>query len=151
MKTLIFLSILLTVSSAKLLSRCDVVRAVRNSVLTAFPKYSAADWACLAHHASQYNTLAQYDVKDNEGIVQSRDYGIFQINSKWWCADENFPNGPNACSTNCKVFLKDSKDIQADIDCAALIVNQQGMEAWHSWVENCQGKLVRFYTLFCEW
>ncbi|GCB77057.1 lysozyme C, milk isozyme-like [Scyliorhinus torazame] len=151
MKSLIALSVLLTVSSATVLTRCDVARAVKNSILTAFTKYSVADWVCMAHHASKYNTLAKYDERGNNGMTRSAYYGIFQIHSQWWCADTQFPNSPNGCNMNCNVFLKNGHDLQTDIDCAAIIVNQQGMEAWKSWVDNCKGRFINYYTYFCEW
>ncbi|XP_041066554.1 lysozyme C, milk isozyme-like [Carcharodon carcharias] len=149
MKTLIALSILLTVSSAKILTRCEIAQAVKNSILSTFTQYSIADWVCMADHASRYNTLAVYYERSNFGRIQSADYGIFQISSKWWCANDKFPDGPNACNMNCNVFLTGSNNIQSDIACAALIVNQQGMEAWKSWAENCKGRWINYYTYFC--
>ncbi|XP_048450684.1 lysozyme C-3-like, partial [Rhincodon typus] len=126
---LVVLSVLLTVSSARVLSRCEFARIVKNSILAEFPKYSVADWVCMAHYESQYNTLAKYDERGNNGEIQSGDYGIFQISSKWWCSDVMFPNGPNGCNMNCNFFLHNDANIEPDINCAAIIVNQQGMEA----------------------
>ncbi|XP_067896168.1 lysozyme C, milk isozyme-like [Heterodontus francisci] len=149
MKTLIIFSVLLTVTNARILSRCQVARAVKNSILTKFTAYSVADWVCMAYHESEYNTLAEYYERGNDGKIWSGDYGIFQINSNWWCADQMFPDGPNACNMNCLTFLNNNKDLKPDIDCAAVIVNQQGMEAWTSWVKNCKGKWIDYYTYFC--
>ncbi|XP_043557547.1 lysozyme C, milk isozyme-like [Chiloscyllium plagiosum] len=151
MKILIVLSVLLTLSSAKVLSRCELARVVKNSILSEFPKYSVADWVCMAHYESRYNTLAKYYERGNNGEIQSGDYGIFQISSKWWCSDTMFPEGPNGCNMNCNLFLQDSANIEADISCAAIIVNQQGMEAWKGWTENCKGKWINYYTYFCFW
>ncbi|XP_048459183.1 lysozyme C-1-like isoform X1 [Rhincodon typus] len=149
MKILVVLSVLLTVSSAKILSRCEVARAVKNSVLAMFTQYSVADWVCMAYHETGYNTLALRYEKDSEGKIQSGDYGIFQINSKRWCTDDMFPNGADECHMNCNTFLSSNGDIQTDIDCAAVIVNEQGMQAWTSWVKNCKGKWIDYYTFFC--
>lgn len=56
--------------------------------------YSAG--VCLSKWESQYNTAAI-----NHNSDGSTDYGIFQINSRWWCNDDRTPTS-NACNINCR-------------------------------------------------
>lgn len=52
---------------------------------------------CLAQHESNFNTGAtNYNPGD-----QSTDYGIFQINSRYWCDDGKTPGAVNACGIPC--------------------------------------------------
>ncbi|XP_069748527.1 lysozyme C-1/C-2-like [Narcine bancroftii] len=146
MKILVALSFLLTVVSAEVFSRCQIVHAIKNSKLIDFTQYSVADWVCMASHESSYNTLAVNYQRGSDGKIWSADYGIFQINSKWWCVDTMFPFGANGCHVNCNSFLTNNADLQPSIDCAAIIVQQQGMEAWTSWVNNCKGKWIAYYS-----
>lgn len=50
---------------------------------------------CLTEWESHYNTQA---VNHNVG---STDYGIFQINSRWWC-DDHQTQTANGCRIDCK-------------------------------------------------
>ncbi|XP_069748528.1 lysozyme C-1/C-2-like [Narcine bancroftii] len=134
MKILVALSFPLTVVSAEVLSRCQVVHAIKNSKVF------------MTSHESNYNMLAINYQSDSNGKIWSIDYGIFQINSKWWCVDTMFPSGANGCNTNCNSFLTNNADLQPSIDCAAIIVRQQGMQAWTSWVNNCKGKWIAYYS-----
>ncbi|XP_078264734.1 lysozyme C, tracheal isozyme-like [Rhinoraja longicauda] len=125
MKVLALLSLLLATTSAEWLSRCAVVDAVRNSKLVDNDLYSVGDWVCMAYMESGYNTNdVTYDRKGS-GLIWSGNYGIFQINSYWWCNVPGLPNAGNTCGVHCR----DLFDLQASIDCAALVVVQQGMEA----------------------
>ncbi|XP_032889380.1 lysozyme C-1-like [Amblyraja radiata] len=146
MKTLVVLSVLIAVSCAKVLSRCEMVNVIKDSRLSKFTQYSTADWLCLAQHVSQYNTReVGRDVRD--GRRWASEYGIFQISSKWWCDDGVTPGAVNGCGRRCTEFLGD--DLEPDIECAAKIVSERGMEAWSSWVENCKDKWIGYYTYFC--
>ena len=52
---------------------------------------------CLAKGESGYNTQA----KNYSPGFKSTDYGIFQINSKWWCNDGKTPKAVNGCGVSC--------------------------------------------------
>ncbi|PIO31583.1 hypothetical protein AB205_0188180 [Aquarana catesbeiana] len=69
---------------------------------------------CLAYYESGYNTNAV----NNNG--PSRDYGIFQINSKWWCNDGKTAHAVNACKISCQSLL--DSNIRDDIECAKRVV-----------------------------
>uniref|UniRef100_UPI00398E8D7A lysozyme C, milk isozyme-like n=1 Tax=Pristiophorus japonicus TaxID=55135 RepID=UPI00398E8D7A len=149
MKTLIVLSVLLSVASATVLSRCQVVKAIANSELAHDPRYTVADWVCMAKHESNYDTLAFREERGPDGHIWSADYGIFQINSRWWCDSWASTYSANACNVKCVDFLTNGDNLTRDIECAAIIVKQKGMDAWTSWVENCKGKWIGYYTYLC--
>ncbi|KAJ0051069.1 hypothetical protein NL108_012303, partial [Boleophthalmus pectinirostris] len=50
---------------------------------------------CLTQHESNYNTRAT-----NRNTDGSTDYGIFQINSRWWCRDGGVSSS-NGCGIQC--------------------------------------------------
>lgn len=51
---------------------------------------------CVAEHESNFNTGA-FNEKNADG---SSDYGLFQLNNKWWCKDNKYPSA-NACNKMC--------------------------------------------------
>lgn len=51
---------------------------------------------CMAQYESNFNTRA-FNEKNSNG---SRDYGLFQLNNKWWCKDNKYPSA-NACNIMC--------------------------------------------------
>ncbi|XP_020391496.2 lysozyme C-1/C-2-like [Rhincodon typus] len=149
MKILVVLSVLLTVSSAKILTRCEFARIVKNSILSNFTSQNMNDWMCLAFYESQYDTLALRYNQPSDGKIGSENFGIFQINSSWWCDSWRFANSPNYCHISCNEFLQDNKNLVSNTLCAAVIVNRQGMEAWSSWIKKCKGKFLGHFTESC--
>ncbi|XP_068130521.1 lysozyme C-1-like isoform X3 [Hyperolius riggenbachi] len=97
---------------------------------------------CLAYYESSYNTAAV----NNNG--PSRDYGIFQINSKWWCNDGKTRGAVNACHISCQSLLNDN--IYDDIECAKRVVRDpQGISAWVAWRNHCKGKNLDWFVSGC--
>ncbi|ELK01798.1 Sperm acrosome membrane-associated protein 3 [Pteropus alecto] len=89
------LSCLLTSSQAKVYSRCELARVLKDFGLEGYRGYSLADWICLAYFTSGFNTAAVDHEADG-----STNNGIFQISSRKWC--KNFtPNVPNQCQMYC--------------------------------------------------
>uniref|UniRef100_A0A8C3HHK3 lysozyme n=1 Tax=Chrysemys picta bellii TaxID=8478 RepID=A0A8C3HHK3_CHRPI len=58
---------------------------------------SSLSGVCTAKYESNFNTGA---TNYNRGD-KSTDYGIFQINSRWWCNDGKTPKAKNACGIRC--------------------------------------------------
>uniref|UniRef100_A0A8C9KCF7 Glycosyl hydrolases family 22 (GH22) domain-containing protein n=2 Tax=Panthera tigris TaxID=9694 RepID=A0A8C9KCF7_PANTA len=107
-------------------------RKLKAEGMDGFHGYSLANWVCMAEHESNFNTQA-FNGKNDNG---SSDYGIFQINSKWWCKNNSSPSA-NACNTMCSRFLDDN--ISDDITCAKRVVKDpNGMSAWVAWVRHCR-------------
>lgn len=80
MRTKVFLFIVLSIlhlSSAKVYSRCELAKKLSAT----FPRDKLADWNCLVRYESSYNSKTKGKMNSNG----SYDYGIFQINSKYWC------------------------------------------------------------------
>ncbi|XP_036153979.1 lysozyme C-like [Myotis myotis] len=146
MKALLILGfLLLSVSvQAKVYERCDLARTLKRLGMDGYSGVKLADWMCLAKWESSYNTRA---TNKNNGD-KSTDYGIFQINSRYWCNDGKTPGAVNACGINCNVLLQD--DITQAATCAKRVVKDpQGIRAWVAWRNHCQNKDVTQYTKGC--
>eukprot|EP00062_Callorhinchus_milii_P026953 gi/632989678/ref/XP_007883776.1/ PREDICTED: LOW QUALITY PROTEIN: lysozyme C-1-like [Callorhinchus milii] len=129
MKTLFVLSLLFLVASAKIYDRCVLARQLKAAGLDGLRGYSLPNWICMVQHESSYNTRA---INRNRrlGRVVSTGYGLFQINSRYWCDDGIKPGGINMCRINCSAFL--NNDITDDIRCVKRVVSHpQGMAAWY--------------------
>ncbi|CAO2581731.1 Lysozyme C-1 [Lemmus lemmus] len=146
MKALLVLGfLLLSVSvQAKVYERCEFARILKRNGMDGYKGVSLADWVCLAQHESNFNTKA---TNYNPG-GRSTDYGIFQINSRYWCNDGKTPKAVNACGISCSVLLKD--DITQAIKCAKRVVRDpQGIKAWVAWKSQCQNQDLSKYVKDC--
>nr|KAF6374482.1 hypothetical protein mPipKuh1_011077 [Pipistrellus kuhlii] len=99
MKALLTLGLLLlsVAVQAKVYERCELARTLKRLGLDGYKGVSLANWMCLAKWESDYNTRA---TNYNPGS-KSTDYGIFQINSRYWCNDGKTPKSVNACGISC--------------------------------------------------
>ncbi|KAK7929865.1 hypothetical protein WMY93_006260 [Mugilogobius chulae] len=105
-------------------------------------RVSLADWVCLTQHESGFNTRAT-----NRNTDGSTDYGIFQINSKYWCKDGGVSRA-NGCGIQCSALLSDNPSTA--ITCAKRVVRDpNGIRAWVAWQRNCQGRDLSSYTAGC--
>ncbi|XP_006105225.1 lysozyme C-1-like [Myotis lucifugus] len=146
MKALLTLGLLLlsVAVRAKVYERCDLARTLKRLGMDGYRGVKLADWMCLARWESSYNTRA---TNYNRGD-RSTDYGIFQINSRYWCNDGRTPRAVNGCGINCDVLLQD--DITKAATCAKRVVKDpQGIKAWVAWRNRCQNKDVTQYTRGC--
>jgi hypothetical protein len=72
--------------------------SINDLVLVFITKNNLFLGMCIAKWESNYNTGAtNYNPGD-----KSTDYGIFQINSRYWCDDGKTPGAKNACGVSCK-------------------------------------------------
>ncbi|XP_072118294.1 lysozyme C, milk isozyme-like [Mobula birostris] len=144
MKTLFLLSALLTVVSPRTYRKCELARELRGYGLGGYHGYSLEDWVCLVENESSYRTFI-VNANEDSGTIASRDYGLFQINSKWWCEDGQTSNSHNVCRIQCSDLLDD--DIRDDAVCAKRVVrNPRRMKAWRGWVRGCQRDLRNFLS-----
>ncbi|KAJ8287337.1 hypothetical protein GJAV_G00050380 [Gymnothorax javanicus] len=128
-------------ASAKVFGRCELARTLKNAGMAGYRNVSLGDWVCLARWESSYNTSAT-----NLNTDKSIDYGIFQINSRWWCNDGG--RTANGCKMNCTSLLKD--DISDAITCAKRVVRDpNGINAWVAWRRHCKGQDVSEYIKDC--
>lgn len=78
MKILIILLIAISQCvNGKIFTRCELAKKLSGT----FARSTLADWNCLVKHESGYNSRAK-GARNRNG---SYDYGIFQINDKYWC------------------------------------------------------------------
>ncbi|KAI1905163.1 hypothetical protein AGOR_G00013310 [Albula goreensis] len=141
MKAFVFL-LLVVATSAKVFDRCELARRLKAAGMDGYHGVSLGDWVCLAKWESDYNTDAI-----NHNSDGSTDYGIFQINSRWWCSN-GVTYSSNACHIPCSSLL--SPDISTAITCAKRVVRDpNGVGAWVAWRRHCQGQDVRRYIDGC--
>ncbi|KAM4719432.1 lysozyme C-like [Anableps anableps] len=142
MKNLLLL-LLVTVASAKVFERCDWARTLKRNGMDGYRGVSLADWVCLTQHESKFNTQAT-----NKNTDSSRDYGIFQINSRYWCNNGGV-SATNGCGISCSQLLTD--DVSVAINCAKRVVSDpQGIRAWVAWRAHCQNRDLRSYLSGCR-
>uniref|UniRef100_A0A8C0IKQ5 Sperm acrosome membrane-associated protein 3 n=1 Tax=Chelonoidis abingdonii TaxID=106734 RepID=A0A8C0IKQ5_CHEAB len=80
----------------KIFTRCELAETLQDSGMDGYEGYSLANWVCLAFYTSGFDTAAVGANADG-----SSDYGIFQINSGWWCQDAQIPS-ENLCHVRCQ-------------------------------------------------
>uniref|UniRef100_A0A2M3ZY71 Putative lysozyme n=2 Tax=Anopheles triannulatus TaxID=58253 RepID=A0A2M3ZY71_9DIPT len=119
----------LGVSLGKVYRKCELARIMQNN---GFPREQLRDWMCLVQKESGFNTSA---INHNRG--GTTDYGLFQINNRYWC-DSSY--GANDCKITCKSLLDD--DIVNDLQCVKRIYKRHKFTAWVAWNNKCQGKVL---------
>ncbi|KAM6474751.1 lysozyme C, milk isozyme-like isoform 4-T4 [Liasis olivaceus] len=140
--TLLFL--FLAASEAKVFTRCELASLLKRHGLDGYYGYKLGNWVCMAYHESRYNTQAG-GWPNSDG---SHDYGIFQINSRWWCNNKQ-GHTSNGCKKLCSAFTND--DITDDVDCGKRIVcDPNKMGAWVAWRNNCKGRDLSKWTRGCR-
>ncbi|XP_043823140.1 lysozyme C [Dromiciops gliroides] len=146
MKVLFFLGLIFLpmVVHGIQLERCEFARRIKQLGMDGYHSISLANWVCLAQWESSFNTKAtNYNPGD-----KSTDYGIFQINSHYWCDDGKTPHASNGCKVKCSELQEDN--LVKATNCAKKIVDQQGIQAWVAWRNKCQGKDLSQYLRGCH-
>uniref|UniRef100_A0A1I8NR83 Glycosyl hydrolases family 22 (GH22) domain-containing protein n=1 Tax=Stomoxys calcitrans TaxID=35570 RepID=A0A1I8NR83_STOCA len=113
------------------MNRCSLAREM---YAMGVPKSELARWTCIAEHESSYRTNVVGPTNSNG----SNDYGIFQINDRYWCKPRNGKSSHNNCGLSCDSLLTDN--IKNSVNCARLVMRSQGWDAWSVWPK-CSGKL----------
>ncbi|XP_060980158.1 lysozyme C-3-like [Dama dama] len=124
MKALIILRFLLlsVAVQGKVLERCELARTLEELGLDGYKGVSLANWiGCLTKWESGYNTKATNYNPSSE----SSNYGIFQINSKWWCDDGKTPRAVDGCHVSYSALMEN--DIAKAVACAKKTVSEQGI------------------------
>ncbi|KAM5273490.1 lysozyme-like protein 6 [Ctenodactylus gundi] len=136
-------SCLLAVNQAFLINRCDLAKVLYQEGLDGLEGYSLSDWLCLAFVESNFNIS-----KVNENVDGSFDYGIFQINSHYWCNDYR-SHSENFCRVDCQDIL--SPNLLSSINCAKTIVSGAGgMRNWIKWRLHCSGRPLSYWMTGCR-
>ncbi|XP_049623336.1 sperm acrosome-associated protein 5-like [Suncus etruscus] len=128
---------------ARIYDRCKLAQKLENEGLSGFMGYSIEDWLCMAHYESGFDTSLL-----SHNIDGSSEYGIFQLNSAWWC-DNGITPTHNLCHMNCQDLR--NYHIKDDILCAKKIVTfHSGMGAWDTWTNYCSGYDLSKWTNGCH-
>ncbi len=105
------------------------------------------DWLCLIEHESAYNTQAYNDANSDGSI----DFGLYMINDYYWCynPDNDDKDGTlyNDCNVDCEDLIDNS--ITDDSDCAQIVYDRHGFEAWYGWLDHCQNGASDGYADGC--
>ncbi|KAM4606869.1 lysozyme C II-like, partial [Discoglossus pictus] len=72
------------------IDKCLIVEALRRGNVE-IKGYTMEDYLCLAEQASNYNIQ----------LTNGQDYGLYQINSYWWCDDGRTVGRKNLCGIPC--------------------------------------------------
>lgn len=91
-------------------------------------------WICLVYAESSFMTDAVGPLSKKD---KSKDFGLFQINSFYWCnsSDTKLSSEFNICNEECENYLDD--DLSDDLRCVRLIFSIHGFKAWRGYYENC--------------
>lgn len=125
--TVLCLCVFIENLDGKRFGRCELAKLL---VFNGIPYKDVPDWVCLAYYQSRLESSFMSPVSNGH-----REYGIFQISSRYWCA----PPGPyNDCGVRCSALTDDNLD--DDIKCAKLIYRRHKFDAWNAWKAHCKGK-----------
>jgi lipocalin len=78
---------------------------------------------CIAKYESSFNCKAT-----NKNVDGSTDYGLFEINSYYWCSGDA-SSKYNECGTSCQTLM----DCQKNANCAYRVYKEQGYNAWYGY------------------
>ena len=101
-------------------SECDVARYLRNA---GFPDSSIGTMVCISKYESSWNCGAT-----NKNVDGSTDYGLFEINSYYWCSGDP-TSRYNECNASCSSLM----DCQKNTNCAYKVYKEQGYSAWYGY------------------
>ncbi|XP_071449479.1 lysozyme-like [Hetaerina americana] len=112
-----------SIISAYVFKRCELALELLS---LNFTQSLLPDWVCLIENESGRNSSAVGGPNSNG----SHDYGIFQINGKYWCGEGK------DCRIPCSVLIDD--DIIDDAKCALKIYKRHNFNAWNGWTRRCK-------------
>ena len=101
-------------------SQCQVASYLRKS---GFPESSIGTMVCTSKYESSYNCDAK-----NTNTDKSSDYGLFQINSYYWCSGD-----PMSKYNSCNIPCTSLYNCQSNSNCAYTVWKQQGYNAWYGY------------------
>ena len=101
-------------------SECSVAKYLRNA---GFPSSSIGTMVCISKYESSWNCDAT-----NKNVDGSTDYGLFEINSYYWCSGDA-TSKYNECGASCASLM----DCQKNTNCAYRVYKEQGYNAWYGY------------------
>ncbi|XP_076377123.1 uncharacterized protein LOC117223691 [Megalopta genalis] len=113
---------------ARILTKCEATHELQRAGIS---RTFVSNWICLMENESGMNTNLVTGPKS----ASSFSFGIFQINSAKWCSRGH---AGGLCNKRCESYADDN--IQDDIVCAKMILENEGFKAWSGWVKKCKNK-----------
>jgi lysozyme C len=101
-------------------SQCQIASYLRKS---GFPESSIGTMVCISKYESSYNCDAK-----NTNTDGSSDYGLFQINSYYWCSGD-----PKSKYNECGISCSSLYNCQSNSNCAYKVYREQGYNAWYGY------------------
>ncbi|KAK4296780.1 hypothetical protein Pmani_030753 [Petrolisthes manimaculis] len=145
--TLPFLLVLVVgLAHAKIFDKCELAHVLQKTY--GMSKEEVKSWVCIAQYESTFNTEAI----NHSNWDGSKDYGLFQLNNRYWCGDEF---GKNVCRMPCTALL--DADLTNDLACIKKILRDtervkgkgNGLLAWVAYVNRCQSRNLDEYISEC--
>lgn len=126
-------------ATGRVFNRCSLARAL---FALGVPKAELPIWTCIAKYESSFRTDAIGAANTNG----SHDYGIFQINDRYWCQPASGRGSSNGCKISCNALLSDN--LQPTVNCVRKIKGERkGWAAWTTW-SKCSGALPTINNCF---
>ncbi|XP_055602142.1 lysozyme-like [Uranotaenia lowii] len=124
---------LFVINEAKTFDKCSLAKALQAQ---GFNKADLPNWVCLVQNESAMSTN-----KKNNNKNGSTDWGLFQINDRYWCdPQEKTKKSSNDCKIKCSALLTD--DITVASTCAKKVYKRHGFDAWYGWINHCKSKTL---------
>lgn len=101
-------------------SECQVATYLKNA---GFSSSNIPTMVCISKYESSFNCDAT-----NKNTDGSTDYGLFEINSYYWCSGDS-ASKYNECSATCVSLF----DCQKNTNCAYKVWREQGYNAWYGY------------------
>lgn len=130
------------IAHAGMKTKCDVVRSLKAANVG---DSEIRDWLCLVKHESNF----RYDAV-NRNSDGSKDYGIYQLNNRYWCDRGNskysrcWQINSFGCGYRCRDFI--NSGITWDTDCAVKIKRCNSFNKWYGWIKHCKGRNLNAYS-----
>ncbi|KAM8946714.1 lysozyme C-like [Pelodytes ibericus] len=139
MRTLFLFLLLASGAKGWIIDKCALAEELKKGGVVGYKKYTVEDFLCLTHYSSDYDTSLNQSPSE---------YGLFQINSYWWCNDGVTRGRKNLCGILCKDLL--DKDVKDDIRCLKRILRDpNGLNAWTTWTLYCKGNDLSHFSSDC--
>ncbi|KAM8804038.1 alpha-lactalbumin [Rhynchonycteris naso] len=135
--SLLLMGILFPAIQAKQFTKCELSQVLKG--MDGYGGITLPEWICTIFHSSGYDTQT---IVNNNGRTE---YGLFQINNKLWCKDNEILQSRNICDISCDKFLDD--DLTDDMMCAKKILDNEGIDYWLAHKPLCSEKLEQW---LCE-
>ncbi|XP_042230734.1 lysozyme C-like [Homarus americanus] len=137
-----------SVSMAKRFEKCELATVLENK--HNMSRDDIKNWVCIAEFESTFNTEAINTINWDG----SYDYGLFQLNNKYWCKDDN-KKGKNVCKMACTDLL--DADLTDDLNCIKKIIKDTerwkgrgtGLTAWVAYQNKCKDRNLGDYISEC--